>query len=74
VVGVLLSGNGHDGAAGMIAISSHGGIGLVEAHAEFPEMVENAVMKDHVAARLELPDLAAALVGLAMGRSGVSSG
>jgi two-component system chemotaxis response regulator CheB len=69
VVGVLLSGNGEDGVAGLIAIKAHGGISLVQApqEAQFPSMPRSALRKDHVDGSYPAHGLAEVLALLARG-------
>jgi two-component system chemotaxis response regulator CheB len=69
VVGVLLSGRGQDGVAGLIAIKACGGISLVQdpAEAEFPSMPQSAMEKDHVDAAVPAARLPAILTRLARG-------
>ncbi len=49
VIGVVLSGNGSDGAAGLKAIKEHGGTSLVQhpEDAETPSMPHAALAEDH---------------------------
>ena len=67
VIGVVLSGLLDDGAAGLIAVKSCGGICIVQEpeDAMWPEMPRNALAHDHVDHRAtvaELPDLLCRLV------------
>lgn len=60
---VVLTGTGHDGAAGLVAIKRHGGMTIVQspASAESPQMPEAAIatgMVDHV---LSIHDIASML-------------
>lgn len=59
-IGVLLSGGGHDGLSGLIAIKAAGGIALVQhpGEAEFPWMPAHAIWFDHVDAVLPIAQLA----------------
>ena len=70
VVGILLTGTGHDGLSGLIAIKARGGFCLVQDpdEAEAPALPMNAVLHDHVDLVLPLDDLAPALVQLAAGK------
>ena len=69
VVGVLLSGRGQDGVAGLIAIKQCGGISLVQdpAEAQFPSMPQTAMEKHYVDAAAPVGRLAAILTRLAEG-------
>lgn len=60
VVGIVLSGANTDGAAGILAITAHGGLGLVQDpnEAEFPEMPLAALKLDHPEAPLTADRLA----------------
>jgi two-component system chemotaxis response regulator CheB len=60
VVGIVLSGANADGAAGILAITAHGGLGLVQNldEAEFPEMPLAALKLDHPEAPLTANRLA----------------
>ncbi|TXN43834.1 chemotaxis protein CheB [Methylobacterium sp. WL7] len=60
VVGIVLSGANSDGAAGILAITAHGGLGLVQNldEAEFPEMPRAALKLDHPEAPLTAGRLA----------------
>ena len=60
VIGVLLSGGGHDGVSGLIAIKASGGLALVQdpGEAEFPWMPANAICFDHVDAVLPIAQIA----------------
>lgn len=71
VVGVLLSGCGQDGVAGMSAIEKRGGICLAQdpQEAEMPSMPLNAIRYDDVSGIYIIDDLAAALVVLAKGQT-----
>jgi two-component system, chemotaxis family, protein-glutamate methylesterase/glutaminase len=70
VVGVLLTGAGEDGVAGLIAIKHHGGLGLVQdpKDAKIPSMPLNALRYDHVDLALPLSVIPTALALLAQGR------
>ncbi len=69
VAGVLLSGNGGDGVAGLIAIKAHGGLSLVQApeEAAFPFMPTAALRNDRVDGSYAARTLGQALVALAEG-------
>jgi len=71
VVGVLLSGGGEDGIAGLIAIKAAGGLSLVQdpSDAVTPVLPLNAIRKDDVDMVLKAADLALALEGLATGKA-----
>lgn len=49
VIGIVLSGANRDGAAGLRAVTAHGGLGLVQDldEAEYPEMPHAALRLDH---------------------------
>jgi len=71
VVGVILSGGGEDGVAGLIAIKAAGGLSLVQDPNEAfsPSLPLNAIRKDDVDGVLKAADLAVALEALASGRA-----
>jgi two-component system chemotaxis response regulator CheB len=71
VVGVLLSGLGIDGVAGLRAIKRAGGLSLAQhpKEADFPAMPRNAICYDDVDAVFALAEMAAALGALAGGHS-----
>ncbi|MHC2109175.1 chemotaxis protein CheB [Methylobacterium sp. CM6246] len=60
VVGIVLSGANSDGAAGILAITARGGLGLVQNldEAKFPEMPLAALKLDHPEAPLTAKSLA----------------
>jgi two-component system chemotaxis response regulator CheB len=60
VMGVVLSGGGSDGAAGLRAIAEHGGTALVQdpQEAEWPFMPHAALVADHPDARLPVNEIA----------------
>ena len=68
-LGVLLTGAGDDGVAGLIAIKHHGGLALVQEprDAKMPMMPMNALRYDHVDATLSLTAIPAALDQLVHG-------
>jgi two-component system chemotaxis response regulator CheB len=70
VSGVLLSGSGDDGVAGLIRIKAAGGMSLVQApdQAKHPSMPVNAIRYDGVDAALPVNHLALALGVLAAGQ------
>jgi two-component system chemotaxis response regulator CheB len=69
VVGVVLTGGGHDGTKGLVAISEAGGLSLVQkpSEAEHPLMPASALAGDHVCAALTLQRIGEALVVFAQG-------
>jgi two-component system chemotaxis response regulator CheB len=71
VVGVLLSGGGSDGVAGLIAIKRRGGITMVQdpKEAKIPIMPMTAVKQDHVDFILPLDGIAEMLERLAKGEA-----
>ncbi len=66
VIGVILSGAGHDGAAGMRAIADRGGMTIVQdpASAQNPEMPRAAIEQARIHEVLPPPDIAALLLEL----------
>lgn len=69
VVGVVLTGGGHDGMLGLLDVTRAGGLSLVQkpseaAHASMPEY---AIANDHVRAMLGVKEIGDALVLLAEG-------
>jgi two-component system chemotaxis response regulator CheB len=68
-VGVVLSGTGDDGVAGLIAIRSAGGVSLVQHpdEATYDGMPRSALVHDHVHAALSIGGIAEALAALAEG-------
>jgi two-component system chemotaxis response regulator CheB len=71
VVGVALTGAGHDGATGLAAIIDAGGLALVQtpAQADHPQLPESAIARNQSACILELDDIADALRRLVAGES-----
>jgi two-component system chemotaxis response regulator CheB len=69
VVGIVLTGGGHDGMRGLLDITEAGGISLVQkpSEAEHASMPEYALAHDHVRAALTVEELGAALPLLARG-------
>jgi two-component system, chemotaxis family, protein-glutamate methylesterase/glutaminase len=65
-IGVLLSGGGHDGLSGLIAIKEAGGTALVQdpGEAEFPWMPAHAIWFDHPDAALPVARIADRIVDL----------
>jgi two-component system, chemotaxis family, protein-glutamate methylesterase/glutaminase len=70
VIGVLLTGAGDDGVAGLIAVKHHGGLGLVQdpRDAKMPSMPQNALRYDHVDLVCPLSTIPTTLAMLAHGR------
>jgi two-component system chemotaxis response regulator CheB len=69
VVGVVLTGGGHDGMEGPLHITTAGGVSLVQkpSEAENASMPEYAIAHDHVRAALTVDQIGDALVVLARG-------
>jgi two-component system, chemotaxis family, protein-glutamate methylesterase/glutaminase len=69
VVGVVLSGGGHDGMQGLLAVTNGGGLSLVQKPSEAgnASMPEYALEHDHVSAALTVDEIGDALVLLAHG-------
>jgi two-component system chemotaxis response regulator CheB len=69
VVGVVLSGGGHDGMKGLLDVTRAGGLSLVQApsEAEVDSMPKYAIAHDHVGAALEVAEIGDALALLARG-------
>ena len=69
VVGVVLTGGGHDGMQGLLDVTRAGGLSLVQkpSEAEHPSMPEYAIAHDHVRAALPVDEIGDALVLLARG-------
>jgi two-component system chemotaxis response regulator CheB len=70
VVGVVLTGGGHDGMQGLLDVTTAGGLSLVQkpSEAEHASMPEYAIAHDHVRAALTVDEIGDALVLLARGR------
>jgi two-component system chemotaxis response regulator CheB len=68
-VGVLLSGGGADGVAGLIAIKAKGGLSIAQnpAEAQHPSMPVRAIHQDDVDAILSTGEIAGALTAMAAG-------
>jgi two-component system chemotaxis response regulator CheB len=71
VVGVVLTGGGHDGMQGLLDVTTAGGLSLVQepSEAQEPSMPEYAIAHDHVRAALTLDKIGDALVLLARGEA-----
>ena len=71
VVGVVLTGGGHDGMQGLLDVTTAGGISLVQkpSEAEDSSMPEYAIANDHVRAALTVDGIGDALVRLAHGEA-----
>ncbi len=69
VVGVVLTGGGHDGMQGLLDVTTAGGLSLVQkpSEAEHASMPEYAIAHDHVRAVLTVAEIGDALVLLARG-------
>jgi len=69
VVGVVLTGGGHDGMQGLLDITKAGGLSLVQkpSEAEHTSMPEYAIAHDHVRAALTVDKIGDALALLARG-------
>jgi two-component system chemotaxis response regulator CheB len=69
VVGVVLTGGGHDGMQGLLDVTEAGGLSLVQkpSEAEHASMPEYAIAHDHVRAALAVDEIGDALVLLARG-------
>jgi two-component system chemotaxis response regulator CheB len=76
VVGVVLTGGGHDGTRGLISISEAGGLSLVQkpSDAEHPWMPASALACVGASAALTLNRIGEALVVLARGGAFQSAG
>ena len=70
VVGVVLTGGGHDGMLGLLDISSAGGLCLAQkpSEAEDASMPAYSIARDHVLAALGIDEIGDALDRLARGR------
>jgi two-component system chemotaxis response regulator CheB len=71
VVAIVLSGNGLDGAQGCRAVSTRGGVSLVQRplEASAGSMPVHAIAVDHIQGELGVEDIAPALFAMAQGRS-----
>jgi two-component system chemotaxis response regulator CheB len=71
VVGVVLTGGGHDGMQGLLDVTTAGGMSLVQkpSEAEHDSMPLYAIAHDHVRAALTVDEIGDALVLLARGGS-----
>jgi two-component system, chemotaxis family, protein-glutamate methylesterase/glutaminase len=69
VVGVVLTGGGHDGMQGLLSVTTAGGLSLVQkpSEAEDASMPEYAIAHDHVRAALTVDEIGDALVLLVHG-------
>jgi two-component system, chemotaxis family, protein-glutamate methylesterase/glutaminase len=69
VVGVVLTGGGHDGMQGLLEVTTAGGLSIVQkpSEAEEASMPEYAIAHDHVRAALAIDEIGDALVLLARG-------
>jgi two-component system, chemotaxis family, protein-glutamate methylesterase/glutaminase len=69
VVGVVLTGGGHDGMQGLLDVTTAGGLSLVQkpSEAEHASMPKYAIAHDHVRAELTVDEIGDALVLLARG-------
>jgi two-component system chemotaxis response regulator CheB len=69
VVGVVLTGGGHDGMLGLLDITTAGGLSIVQkpSQAEHASMPDYAIAHDHVRAALTVDEIGDALVLLARG-------
>jgi two-component system chemotaxis response regulator CheB len=71
VVGVVLTGGGHDGMQGLLDVTTAGGLSLVQkpSEAEDASMPEYAIAHDHVRAAFTVDEIGDALVLLARGET-----
>ena len=69
VVGIVLTGGGHDGMHGLLDVAAGGGLALVQkpSEAQQPSMPAHAIAYDHVRAALTVDQIGDALVLLARG-------
>ena len=69
VIGIVLTGNGGDGAHGLFEIAAAGGIAIVQTpgEADSPSMPRRAIERNHVVAVLALHEIADALTSLVRG-------
>ena len=69
VVGVVLTGGGHDGMQGLLDVTTAGGLSLVQkpSEADQASMPEYAIAHDHVRAALTVDEIGDALLLLSRG-------
>ena len=69
VIALVLSGGDGDGAQGMLAVTQHGGIGIVQApdDADVPSMPEHAIKEDHPSYSVAAAAIAPLLIDLING-------
>lgn len=69
VVGIVLTGGGHDGMEGLLAVSDRGGISVVQkpSEAEYASMPAYALANDHVRALLSVEEIGDAIARMALG-------
>jgi two-component system chemotaxis response regulator CheB len=69
VVGVVLTGGGHDGLSGLLAIKSAGGLALVQrpSEAQSPSMPAHAIMEDRPDAVMTLDQIGSTIASLMNG-------
>jgi two-component system chemotaxis response regulator CheB len=75
VVGIVLTGGGHDGLGGLLAIKAAGGLSLVQdpSEARADSMPRHAIAKDHVDAVLSLEEMGSTLAALMRGATAQAS-
>lgn len=71
VVGVVLTGGGHDGMQGLLAVTTAGGLSMVQklSEAKHDSMPEYAIARDHVQAALSIAEIGDALLHFAQGEA-----